>query len=172
MEYTVRLAKTKEDLEGIINVQLLTWIDTYANPKYGLTEGAVRKYIEEGNKGKRFDDRYKSFKDENKRNWIALNTKSEVIAWLGASITGSGEGYFAIYVLPEYQRQGIGKALMEEYFTWFGKDRKVKIKVVVYNEKAIRFYESLGFCKTDKYEDLVMGNFVGKNLEVEMIKKL
>ncbi len=52
-----------------------------------------------------------------------------------------------IFVLPEYQGKGIGKALMkkaEEYGKERGRDL-IELWVGIGNEKARRFYESLGF---------------------------
>ncbi len=52
-----------------------------------------------------------------------------------------------IFVLPKYQGRGIGKALMkkaEEYGKERGRDL-MELWVGIGNEKARRFYESLGF---------------------------
>ena len=53
-----------------------------------------------------------------------------------------------IYVLPEYQRNGIGKMLFEKALTWFDAIQDVRIDVATYNTQAIAFYESLGFVAT------------------------
>jgi ribosomal protein S18 acetylase RimI-like enzyme len=56
----------------------------------------------------------------------------------------------AIYVLPEYQGRGVGKALWNEIRKNFDPKRKTIVNVAIYNIKAISFYEKLGFKDTGK----------------------
>lgn len=52
-----------------------------------------------------------------------------------------------LYVLPNYQRQGIGSLLIKEVEKW-AKDRKLNdLAVLVYNfnKKAVNFYEKQGY---------------------------
>lgn len=76
-------------------------------------------------------------------------------------------------MLPGYQRQGIGKRLMELGLKWLGNDRDIYVNVVSYNDKAIRFYEKFGFVKTGKkVTDEVAVLPSGKTLsEIEMVKE-
>lgn len=51
-----------------------------------------------------------------------------------------------LFVLPEYRRQGIGKALLNHVINW-GKNRdfgRVEWSVLDWNETAINFYEKMG----------------------------
>lgn len=56
----------------------------------------------------------------------------------------------AIYVLPKYQRLGLGYALWEEVKKFFSTEKNIIVHVASYNKKAINFYEKLGFIKTGK----------------------
>jgi len=56
----------------------------------------------------------------------------------------------AIYVLPTYQHKGVGKALWNTASKFINPDKKTIVQVADYNEKAIKFYEKLGFVDTGK----------------------
>jgi ribosomal protein S18 acetylase RimI-like enzyme len=51
----------------------------------------------------------------------------------------------AFYVLPEYQRRGVGTLLWGEAWKYLNPAKETIAKVVTYNTKAVRFYEKLGF---------------------------
>lgn len=79
----------------------------------------------------------------------------------------SGE-IVALYVLKEYQKQGIGKALMNNAF----KDislKKITLFVLKGNENAIEFYKHMGFEFTGKELEETINN--QKIYELEMIKR-
>jgi ribosomal protein S18 acetylase RimI-like enzyme len=52
-----------------------------------------------------------------------------------------------LYVLPEYRRGGIGKALVKDAVDFFArrKIKQIELLVSVKNENTIKFWESLGF---------------------------
>ena len=53
-----------------------------------------------------------------------------------------------IYILPEFQGKGLGRALFAESLAWFDKNKDIQIDTAVYNYQAIKFYEGLGFVAT------------------------
>lgn len=52
---------------------------------------------------------------------------------------------FQLYVMPDSQRHGIGKALMDHAIRSFPGTRRVVLDVVRGNEKGIAFYRKYGF---------------------------
>lgn len=58
----------------------------------------------------------------------------------------------ALYVLPDYQKRGIGYLLAFKAINWLGQDKDITTEVVKYNQNAIRFYEKLGFVITGDVE--------------------
>lgn len=56
----------------------------------------------------------------------------------------------AIYVLPEYQHQGIGTMLWQALCKSFDVSMPTIVQVATYNKQAIVFYEKLGFTDTGK----------------------
>lgn len=80
----------------------------------------------------------------------------------------------AEYILPEYQRRGIGKQLMNTALKWLGRNQDIYVNAASYNEKAIKFYESFGFRKSgnvpkSEVADLPSGKHIP---EIEMILKV
>ena len=62
------------------------------------------------------------------------------------SVPEAGE-IAALYVLQEYQGLGLGRQLLEHCLAWIPRPR-VALFVLEGNEKAIRFYEHMGFRPT------------------------
>jgi len=52
-----------------------------------------------------------------------------------------------LYVIPEYRRSGVGKALVRDAIDFFNrkKIKQIELLVAVKNEDTIKFWESLGF---------------------------
>jgi ribosomal protein S18 acetylase RimI-like enzyme len=48
-------------------------------------------------------------------------------------------------VLPDHQGQKLGLHLTQASSEWLGRDDEIVLNVVIYNAKAIKFYEKLGF---------------------------
>lgn len=64
-------------------------------------------------------------------------------------IRAVGDGATIVYVqdilvYPEFQRKGVGSALMKAMLEWFGQVRQI-VLCTDDTEKTIAFYESLGF---------------------------
>ena len=69
---------------------------------------------------------------------------------------GTGE-IFALYVLEEYQRRGIGYALMREALSRLEGCRVVVLWALKENDKAIRFYERVGFRPDGGEKEITLG---------------
>jgi len=124
-----------------------TWIDTYPNEKLGITREAVDKSFE----GVYTEDTQKKRTDRVRN--LPANEKY-IVAESGDKIVGTCRivrhndyGQLkTIYVLPDFQGRGVGKALWEA-----GKKKQNTIvHVATYNSKAISFYKKIGFIETGK----------------------
>ena len=62
----------------------------------------------------------------------------------GAADPETGE-IFALYVLPEYQGQGLGRRLMEVGLAKLAACSRIVLWVVKGNDRAVHFYEKYGF---------------------------
>ncbi|WP_028399928.1 GNAT family N-acetyltransferase [Ectobacillus panaciterrae] len=59
----------------------------------------------------------------------------------------------AIYLLPAYQEQGIGTALLEAGLQAVQNAQKVYVNVESENQKGKRFYEARGFVQMHEFDD-------------------
>jgi len=167
-QFKIRIAKTKKDLLGILDVQVKTWIDTYTNSKLGITKEMIKDHYKRKLTEEYIKERFKGIKDNSKRNWIVLNQKDEIIGWLGCIKEKNNIGTFGIYILSEYQRLGLGKILLKRGLKWLSYQKNIEIGVVNYNENAIRFYKNFGFKLTGKKEDFKVCDFIGKGWVLKM----
>jgi ribosomal protein S18 acetylase RimI-like enzyme len=137
---------TKEDVVGIQEVFYKTWLETYPNEDVGI----IIEDVEE-----RFKNR-KSQKVINKRTQEILNIPDGslfLIAKDGDNVVGvcrAKKGnevneLMAIYVLPEYQRSGVGKMFWDEAIKFWGDENDIIVHVASYNKKAINFYKKVEF---------------------------
>ena len=79
-------------------------------------------------------------------------------ACAGALRDAEGEGeVFALYVLEEYQRRGVGYALMKRALALLSGCRTVGVRVLKDNAKAIRFYERVGFRPDGAEQEITLG---------------
>ncbi len=163
------------DVYFIRRVQQEIWLDTYPNEEYGITrEDILSKFKDDNNKeGRRkLEERKKRYADKNMRTWVAeINNKI-----VGFCISSKGEHHNrlrAIYVLPSFQGYKIGSLLIKRMFEWLGYEKDVFLNVVVYNKKAIRFYQKHGFRLTGKrVVDSAVQLPTGKVMpEVEMVRR-
>lgn len=86
-------------------------------------------------------------------------------AYRDKSVTDLGEVY-GIYVLKEYQKQGIGYALMNAAVEGLSGYVKIALWVLHGNEKAISFYKRYGFRFDGAEMPVTMGT---PNVELRMI---
>ena len=62
---------------------------------------------------------------------------------------------FRLYVLPDYQRQHIGRQLLENVMDRFSPASKIRLSVEKMNDKGKQFYERMGFKIVGEGQDKV-----------------
>jgi ribosomal protein S18 acetylase RimI-like enzyme len=135
------------DADAIRQVQRLTWLATYPNEAFGITRADIEAF---------FVERTPAARQRGAARRRAINTSPRRHLWVADSGTGvvgmclarkEGEVRHiqALYVLPDFQGQGIGRRLLQRALEWLGADRPVTLSVATYNSRAIAFYERLGF---------------------------
>ncbi len=149
-EYIIRKV-SPDDFLALHNVYLNTWLDTYPSEEFNITAEDI-KY--------KFDSRLTLEKIEERKNKIAnigsnetmllVERGKKVVALCNALNREDYNQLQAIYVLPEYQKLGFGKALWEEANKIFDSKKDIIVHVASYNENAIGFYKRLGFVSTEK----------------------
>jgi GNAT superfamily N-acetyltransferase len=163
------------DAYGIREVQKITWLKTYPNRKEGITIKDIKEKfkIDKTPEGKRkIEERKKKYKDKNTNIWVAED-EINIIGFCSAIKEKKNNRIGAIYVLPGFQRKGLGKQLVKKAFAWLGDRKDILINVARYNKQAINFYGKLGFVETgktgtlDSAARLPSGKFIP---EIELVK--
>jgi len=78
------------------------------------------------------------------RAWIARDDGGVLVGVLAAEDQKDHVEIIKLHVARDRQRQGIGRLLMNEAFTWWGNNRRYGLEVIHFNP-AIDFYRRLGF---------------------------
>lgn len=166
-----------DDVYGIREVQRITWLNTYPNLKEEITiEDIEAKFnFDKTPEGKRkIEERKSRYEDINNGTWVAEDT-GKVIGFCMATKKEDRNRVTAIYVLPTYQRKGLGKLLIERALSWLGNEKDILINVASYNSQAIGFYKKFGFIETggkgtlDNVAKLPSGKVIP---EIELVRAL
>lgn len=161
-----------EDAREITLVRRKTWLETYPNEREGITKEDIEaslnsRTIEE----ETYQREVRIRNDRNSKIWVA---KDNMVV-IGFAETQKREGRHRIgpfYILPNYQKQGIGSELMKLALEWLGNDKEIHFEVITYNTPASDFYKKFGFVENGvtHNEPIIFPN--GKEMpQIEMIKK-
>lgn len=141
----------RADAAGIQNVFYQTWLTTYPNAEAGITEEDVREHFKNAFSKKEIKGiaDYFTATAPNKLYLVAKDGDTTV-GVCRAFIRERVNQLQAIYILPKYQRQGIGTMLWRETLKFFDPQKDTVVQVATYNTQAIDFYKKLGFVDTGK----------------------
>jgi ribosomal protein S18 acetylase RimI-like enzyme len=165
---------TINDAKGVVEMQKASWVDTYTSPQNGILKEDIENKFD-----KNFDNRISSWSetinkcqspDHYDKMWIAKDGV-KIIAFIVAHKKDSANS-LGVYVLSEYQRNGLGQQLVNLALDWLGEEKEIRLECVAYNQKAINFYQKNGFkidesVKTDG-STLPSGKIIPT---VEMVKR-
>ncbi|MBI9009350.1 MAG: GNAT family N-acetyltransferase [Tenericutes bacterium] len=150
---------TAEDAKGKGYVHYQSWIETYTGlfPDDVMSRLSLEKSID--NARKYPENTYVAIVDDNIIGFSCyLESRDE-------DLEDAGE-IMAIYILKEYQGQGIGKKLMEVSYKELSNYSKLSLWVLGSNKKSVSFYERQGFIADGKTKMLH-----GKEV-IRMIKRM
>jgi ribosomal protein S18 acetylase RimI-like enzyme len=148
--YKIRNAEP-EDVLALHDVYLTTWLDTYPNQEFNITrEDIIFKYENNKTSEKIEERKQKMAQRGSNEIMLVVEADKKIIALCNASQKEENNQLQAIYVLPDYQRLGLGRALWEEAKKIFDFKKDTIVRVASYNEKAINFYKKSGFQSTGK----------------------
>ncbi len=147
-----KISKAKlSDIPEIIQVQKQTWLATYPNKDIGITKEDITKRL--GNPGdeilqKRIENWQNIINNLDKQKIIFIAKENKKIVGFAIITNQEKPTVSALYVLPNFQGQGVGKLLLQKSFDWLGNQPKIFTYVASYNQKAIDFYKKHGFQAT------------------------
>ena len=139
-----------EDAEGIQNVFYKSWLDTYPNEKVGITVDDVEHWYKDDWNGKLEKQRNRIINPPENQSFFIAKEDGKVVGVCRIMKHADKNQLQAIYVLPEYQRKGIGKMLWNRALEIMDLNKDTIVQVADYNKKAIDFYKKLGFIDTGK----------------------
>ncbi|WDV46814.1 GNAT family N-acetyltransferase [Clostridiaceae bacterium M8S5] len=98
----------------------------------------------------KFEDRLKSFEDDNKEVLVILvkDEASNNIGYIVASITKNKIAEIeSFYIIEKYRNRKIGNKLMDDAISWleYRNPKKISVGVAVGNEDVMRLYQKFGF---------------------------
>lgn len=132
--FTIHKAQPK-DAQGIQDVLLLAWLQTYPNEHLGVTKEIIRNFLKRSTT-KAVAEKIGALSETEKYH-VAKIRESDVIVGFARTI---GDELRALYVHPVYQGKGVGTSLFNSFV-----QVPERVRVAQYNRKAIGFYEKLGF---------------------------
>lgn len=163
-----------EDARGIHEVFYKTWLGTYPNKDFNITIDDLKNELGESLTEERITASRKQIEKplEHKILLVAKNG-NEVVGVCLASKHEDRNELEAIYILPEYQRKGVGRQLWDKVYEFFDPNKDIVVRTISYNSKAISFYRGLGFVNqtsNSSIKDVIFKN--GKKIpQIEMRMK-
>lgn len=148
----IRIEKARpEDARGMQEVFYRAWLATYPNAEHNITKEDIEEKFKD-----RLSDEVLVKRGERLGNPVEGETT--LVAREGAKVVGlcrvvvhdDRNEQAAFYLLPEYQRKGIGTRLWHEAQKYTDPSKPSYVHVVAYNTPAIEFYKSLGYVDTGK----------------------
>lgn len=87
---------------------------------------------------------------------VAKNEKGEIVGLVTVrKIDNETLMMYRLYVHRDYQRQGIGKKLMNEAINIFPQTKKLRLEVEEQNNKGLSFYLKQGFKEVERKDNKV-----------------
>ena len=148
---TIRKAESS-DIAGIKAVLAVTWLDTYSS---FLGHDAIARITTEWHSPEVLA---KELGDLSTHCAVCVEDSGQIVGVITAYRTRPAQVLVGrLYVLPDHQRRGIGKALMDSAAQAFPGIQKLSLPVEEKNAKGRAFYRKLGFREVGKRVDDVMG---------------
>ena len=156
----------KSDIPDMCQVHKTVWLNTYATDSFGLSPSDILT--------KDFDSLAKIQKwqnlleDYNYKLWLA-KVDHQIVGFCGARRGDHENDFSVVYILPEFQRRGIGQKFAQKVLAWFGTEKPVKVEVASKNLTAIDFYHKLGFTDIQSGDPVLLTN--GKKIDITKMYK-
>jgi ribosomal protein S18 acetylase RimI-like enzyme len=145
------------DAVGARKMQAESWLATYPNQEAGVSNEWVKDVTDQWltpENLERSQQILKAALDDSTAFYRLAENGEKIVGFVHAATNDDGTKELeAIYTSPETFGSGLGQQLMDVANEWIG-DIDVTLKVAIYNERAIRFYEKNGFKVVEGTEEL------------------
>lgn len=140
-----------EDARGIVTVLYKTWLATYPNPDHGITTEDIEESYKHSFSEESIKKQQENLRSIPKHHTRVIATDGDVVVGTAMMVRNEDTNQLkTIYVLPEYQGNGIGTLLWNELAACIDPTKDTIVHVADYNQRAINFYKKLGFVDTGK----------------------
>jgi GNAT superfamily N-acetyltransferase len=148
-----------EDIGPIAHMLMQSWLETYVNKEYDITEEWIRSRWEDRLKPEAIKGRQqKLLNDKNNRDsalFVAKDKNGEVVGMATPYRDKEGRQQLgALYVKKDYHGKGVAGRLMKKVFEWADPNSPIYLGVAVFNERAKAFYKKWGFNEIKGSEQL------------------
>jgi ribosomal protein S18 acetylase RimI-like enzyme len=129
----------KEDIPAIKAVLAVTWRDTYSA---FLSEASIAKVTTEWHSARVLEAEI-----VRSSTYVGVATRAPkgIVGMISAHSQGDVLFVARMYVLPEFQRRGIGERMLDEACRAFPQTQRLRLDVEEQNPKGKAFYRKLGF---------------------------
>lgn len=142
---------TTNDIKGIQEVFHKTWLATYPNKEAGISVDDIEDKFVDAYTEETLQKRNGAMLNPPENVQILIAKDDEKVVGICRSVKRQDVNQLqAIYILPDYQGQGIGKMFWNKALKFFGDNKDTIVQVATYNKNAIAFYEKLGFVDNGK----------------------
>ena len=140
-----------DDIRDIQGVFYTVWLATYPNDEHGITVDDLKYRYRDMFTPETLEKRRKMIREKtNNELFLVAKNLDKVVGVCYAEKDATRNELRAMYVLPQFQRKGIGALFWKEAQNFFNHSKDIAVNVVVYNSNAINFYKGLGFIDTGK----------------------
>lgn len=141
---------TAADLDGIGEAHFQSLLETYADEAAGIDEAWIREHLKmygEPNSEVRRKNLREAEADPRSALYLTVkNPEGRIVGFLHGTRTAEQARLEALYLIEEARGSGVGDDLMQRQLEFAG-DLPIRLEVLSYNDRAIRFYEKYGFQK-------------------------
>ena len=146
--FTIREA-VEADVDGLLAMHAQSWIDTYPNEEFGVTEAIIRERLahwhDAGGREKRRQKILDAQTNPDLEYWVAEDEQGKIIGLAAPHRDEKEQRLGAIYVDKAFHGSGLAQKLMEKILAWADPSRPLELEVASYNERAKAFYRTYGF---------------------------
>lgn len=168
---------TLDDVVGIGEAHLQSWLETYPNEEYEVDEDWIRdefSFLVQDGQNKEGRDNGIPFRtkvieniDDNTLYEVVKDENGIVQGFMHADRTDDVVNLNAIYLTNALKGTGVAHKLMEQAVTFAG-NLPMKLQVAAYNERAIKFYEKYDFVRGEVEEALFHDKIPVLNMKREV----
>ncbi len=150
LETTIEIPK-KEDVIEITRVQYEAWLATYPNEIIGITKDDIEYRYKDAFNLENIEKKAEVILNcEQNEKVLVAKYDNKVIGFCYVVKESDHNKLEAMYILPAFHNMGVGTRLWKNIESFFDKTKDTYLTVAEYNNKAISFYNKIGFISTNK----------------------